>query len=77
MDSMETTCPGRVPFGKKSRKLAIGVLAAATLSIPVASAVTVTAAAFNRPGPVPIPVRISPDSHRLALSQHPDSLRLT
>ena len=56
-------------MGKKLRKLALGVFAAAALSMSMASVVTVTAS----------PTRITPaSSHRLALLRPvPGSVRLT
>ena len=83
MESMETSCPSRAPFGKKVKTLAIGVLATAALSIPAVSAVSVvghTAAGFpDRFTPVRYNPGhgVSPDSHRIALGVRPDSLRLT
>jgi hypothetical protein len=71
------TCSNRIAFGKKVRTLAIGALATAALSIPAVSAVTVVTHDAARSVPAKSPVRFSPDSHRLALSVHPDSLRLT
>jgi hypothetical protein len=80
---METTSPGRT-VGSKVRTLAIGALATAALSIPAVSAVSVVAHnAFGKPQPIvkPQPIShypvISPDSHRLALSVRPNSVRLT
>jgi hypothetical protein len=74
MESMETATQSRAPFGKKVRTLAIGVLATTALSIPAVSAVSVVAhSAMDRRAPV----RILPDSHRLALTAKPASLRLT
>lgn len=84
-ESMETTSPGRT-IGSKVRTLAIGALATAALSIPAVSALSVASQhAFGKPQPIvrpqPIsrfhPVVISPDSHRLALSLKPASVRLT
>ncbi|HEY5251184.1 MAG TPA: hypothetical protein VIJ09_05970 [Acidimicrobiales bacterium] len=90
-ESMETTSPGRT-IGSKVRTLAIGALATAALSIPAVSALSVASQhAFGKPQPIvrpqptsrfqPIsrfqPPVISPDSHRLALSLKPASVRLT
>jgi hypothetical protein len=84
-ESMETTSPGRT-VGSKVRTLAIGALATAALSIPAVSALTVVShTAFGKPQPIvkPQPISrfqppvISPDSHRLALSVRPNSVRLT
>jgi len=76
MDSMDMTGPVPTPLGKKFRTLGIGVLAAATLSIPVVSTMAVSATVAGRS-----PAKggkISPDSHRLAGgSLRPESLRLT
>jgi hypothetical protein len=68
MESIDAICTGR-PVGKKLRKLALGVFAAAALSMSMASVVTVTAS----------PTRITPaSSHRLALLRPvPGSVRLT
>jgi hypothetical protein len=84
MESMETTCPGRAPFGKKVKTLAIGVLATAALSIPAVSAVSVVGHAADRFAPVRFNPwgsnpghGVSPDSQRIALGVKPDSLRLT
>jgi hypothetical protein len=82
---METTSPGRT-IGGKVRTLAIGALATAALSIPAVSALSaVSPHAFGKPAPIvkqqPIsrfqPPVISPDSHRLAISLKPNSVRLT
>ena len=84
-ESMETTSPGRT-IGSKVRTLAIGTLATAALSIPAVSALSVVSHnAFGKPEPIvkPQPISkfrspvISPDSHRLALSVRPASVRLT
>jgi hypothetical protein len=81
-DPIETTSPGRSPFATKARTLAFGVLATAALSLPALSAGVVAHEAGRTPTrfqPTPIsPISpISPDSHRLALSVSPLSLRLT
>ena len=82
-DSMETTSPGRTTGGK-IRTLAIGALATAALSIPALSAVGVVAHSASgrsepavRSGRVSQDPVISPDSHRLALTMKPASVRLT
>jgi hypothetical protein len=74
MESMETATRNRTGFGPKVRTLAIGVLATTALSIPVVSAVGVTAhAAFGRHDHG----GVTPDSQRLALTLKPASVRLT
>lgn len=73
MESMESATPSRSPIGRKVRTLALGVLATTALALPAVSAVSVVghdAARFK-------PVRLLPDSHRLALSAKPASVRLT
>jgi hypothetical protein len=66
MELIENTCVAR-PVGKKLRRLAVGVLAAVAISIPIATAVTTTAASKQVPA-----------SHRLASDGFtPDSVRLT
>lgn len=75
-DPIETTTSGRSPFATKVRTLAFGALATAALSLPALSAGVVSHEAGRAPVR-PQPVHISPDSHRLALSVKPDSLRLT
>jgi hypothetical protein len=72
MESMETTRTRRTPFAKMARRVGVGVLAAAALSVSAASALTVAPAAGARDHG-----RVWTDSHRLALSLHADSLRLT
>jgi hypothetical protein len=70
MDSIHESSVGR-NGSKKFRKLAIGVLAAAALSVGTASTVTATAST----------VKIAPNSHRLAMGmgmgRQPTSVRLT
>jgi hypothetical protein len=77
-ESMETTTPNRT-IGRKVRNLAIGALAAAALSVPAVTAVSVVHQAIQPSFGHSQPSRggISPDSHRLALSIQPNSLRLT
>jgi hypothetical protein len=75
-ESTETTCPSR-PFSHKVRTLAIGALATAALAVPAVSAVGVVAHEAGRAPVRQQPIRFSPDSHRLALSVKPASLRLT
>jgi hypothetical protein len=74
IDSTETTDPGWATPGSRVRMLAIGALTAAALSIPALSAVAVVSHDASR-APKQPPVRI--DSHRLALSVRPASIRLT
>lgn len=83
-ESMETTTPGST-IGRKVRTLAIGAMVTAGLAVPAVSAVSVVSHEAGR-APVfqPAPQRgqqksptISPDSHRLALSVRPASVRLT
>jgi hypothetical protein len=74
-DPTETTCPGR-PFAHKIRTLAIGALATAALSIPVASSVSMVAGHDAAKAPQKSQP-VSNDSHRLALSITPHSVRLT
>ena len=74
-DPTETTCPGR-PFAQKIRTLAIGALATAALSIPVASSVSMVAGHDAAKAPVK-QQPVKPDSHRLALSVVSHSVRLT
>lgn len=78
-DPTETTSPARSAFAKKIRTLAVGTLAAATLSIPAVTALSVS---IHDAGKAPAPSHggfggVSPDSHRLALNIQPNSLRLT
>jgi hypothetical protein len=73
-DSTETTNPGRTSLGSRARMLAIGAVATAALSIPAVSAMAVVSHDASR-GPKQPPVQI--DSHRLALTVRPASLRLT
>jgi hypothetical protein len=75
-ESTETTCPSR-PFSHKVRRLAVGALATASLAIPAVSALGVVSHQAGRDQMRQQPVKISPDSHRLALTVRPDSLRLT
>ncbi|MGH9018605.1 MAG: hypothetical protein ACRDY1_12720 [Acidimicrobiales bacterium] len=70
-ESMETTSPDRPRIGKL-RALAIGVLATATLAIPAGMSLGVVGHdASSRLG------RVSPHSHRIALTVRPASMRLT
>jgi hypothetical protein len=75
MESMETASQSHASVGTKIRTLVIGALTMTALSIPAVTAVGVSAhdAARFRPEPI----RISPDSHRLAITLKPASLRLT
>jgi hypothetical protein len=70
-----TTAPG-TPGVPKLRHLGLGLLAVATLSLPALSTLGATATAAPRLPSRGGPVRISPDSHRLALAVS-HSLRLT
>jgi hypothetical protein len=83
-ESMETTTPGST-IGRKVRTLAIGAMVTAGLAVPAVSAVSVVS---HEAGKAPVfqpapqrgpqkPPTISPDSHRLALSIKPNSVRLT
>jgi hypothetical protein len=74
IDSTETTRPVRSNVGTKVRTLAFGALATAALSIPAVSTMAVVSHDASR-APKQPPVKI--DSHRLALSVKPASLRLT
>ena len=81
-ESMETTTPGST-IGRKVRTLAIGAMVTAGLAVPAVSAVSVVSHEAGR-APVFQPARgpqkpptVSPDSHRLALSVRPESVRLT
>jgi len=71
---METTSPDPTPLARKLRTLAFGALATVALSLP---AVSTAAAVAGHDAARGIPVRISPDSHRLALSVVSHSIRLT
>jgi hypothetical protein len=62
----------RVSFKNKIRSVAFGAVATAALSIPAVSALSVTAHDAGRK-----PVFVTPSSHRLALTVHPNSVRLT
>jgi hypothetical protein len=75
-ESTETTCPSR-PFSRKVRTLAIGALATIAVSLPAVSALGMVTHEAGRAPVRQQPVRISPDSHRLALTAKPASLRLT
>jgi hypothetical protein len=78
MASMESTLATGARGGQKFRNLELGVLAVATLSLPALSTLAVSATAAPRLPARGGPVRISPDSHRLALAvAQPNSLRLT
>jgi hypothetical protein len=72
-ESTETTSSNRVAFSKKVRTLAIGALATAALSVSAVSAVGSVSHDAGRQQPV----RVSPASHRLALTLHVNSVRLT
>jgi hypothetical protein len=58
------------PLGKRIRTVAVGALATAALSIPVLSALGVSAHDAGKS-------TVSHASHRLALSFNPASIRLT
>jgi hypothetical protein len=75
-ESMETTSPSH-PFSRKVRTLAVGALATAALAVPAVSALGVVSHEAGRAPARVQPIRISPDSHRLALTERPASLRLT
>lgn len=83
-ESMETTTP-RSTIGRKVRTLAIGAMVTAGLAVPAVTAVSVVSheagkAPVFQPAPIRGPVKspvVSPDSHRLALSVKPNSVRLT
>jgi hypothetical protein len=84
-EALETTTPGST-IGRKVRSLAIGAMVTAGLAVPAVTAVSVVSHEAGRApvyqpapfrgGPVKSPV-ISPDSHRLALTLKPNSVRLT
>jgi hypothetical protein len=74
-ESSSTNGSNRV--AKKVRTLAIGALATASLAIPAVSALgLVTHDAFKVPEKQK-PVTVTPSSHRLALTLHANSVRLT
>jgi len=76
-ESMTCTTPGRT-IGHKVRTLAIGALATVALAVPALSAVSVVGhEAWGRSPEFRQGPGISPDSHRLALSLKPASVRLT
>ena len=83
-ESKETSTPGST-IGRKVRTLAIGAMVTAGLAVPAVTAVSVVSheagkAPVIQPAPFRGPVKspvISPDSHRLALSVKPNSVRLT
>jgi hypothetical protein len=78
MASMETTCPGHRPFATKMKRLALGVAAAAVLSAPALSAVSVVGHDAARGPDRFTPTRFHSDSQRLALGvATPNSVRLT
>ena len=76
-DSINTTSPAR-PFATKIRMLAAGTLTAAALSLPAISTTVAAHDAAKAPTKAPAkPVPVAPSSHRLALTLHTNSLRLT
>ena len=62
---------------KKVRTLAIGALATASLALPAVSALGLVTHDASRVPEKQKPVTVSPDSHRLALTVHVNSVRLT
>jgi hypothetical protein len=72
-DSINTTSPAR-PLATKIRMLAAGTLTAAALSLPAISTTVAAHDAAKTPGK---PAPVAPSSHRLALTLHSNSLRLT
>jgi hypothetical protein len=71
---MESTSPDR-PLKAKIRTAALGVLATAALSLPAVSTLAVTTHDAGR-APAKFGT-VSPDSHRIAISLKPASVRLT
>ncbi len=74
MTDSNDTSRGRL--GRKVRTLAIGALATAALALPAVSAVSVVGHDAFGHGSVHS-TRISTDSHRLAVTLKPASVRLT
>ena len=77
MASMESTSPTGAHGGQTFRHLGLGILAVATLAVPAFSTLGTSATAAPRLPARSGPVKISPDSHRLAAAAKSNSLRLT